>query len=314
MNIFKTLAVCLLVAFGTAMQVCAHSEGEFVHSDMLASMQPGDKAALLMVHFGTTHADTRALTIDAITEKARQEFPTLEVREAYTSRIVMRRLAAQGMRKQNPVQALAGLVADGYTHVIIQSTNVIDGIEMESLRADVAQMAPLFKEIRIGTPLLYAPDDYQQLISALLAHRADGVMTILVGHGTYTPTTAQYAMLDYMLRASGHDDFTVGTVEGYPSFDNAIDRVKEHTQVRRVKLVPLMLVAGDHAKNDIAVDMRQQLEAQGYAVDVVLEGLGQCEAVQDIFMEHARFMLTHRRQDIVQKKKAYAAGMEKSDH
>lgn len=313
MNIIKTLALCLLMATGIGTPLCAHGEGNFVHSPLEETMKPGDKAALLVVHFGTTHADTRALTLDAITERMRREFPSLEVREAYTSRIVMRRLRERGISKPDPVQALAGLVADGYTHVIIQSTNVIEGIEMESLRRDAARMAPLFKEVRIGTPLLYAPEDYQLVISALTERDHAGVTTVLVGHGTYTPATAQYAMLDYMLRASGHDDFTVGTVEGYPSVDDAVARLKEQGRVRKVRLVPFMLVAGDHAKNDIAVDIRERLEKEGYEVEVLLEGLGQLESVQDIFVRHARYMLTHRQQDIVAKKKAYAAGMDKAD-
>lgn len=313
MNIFKTLALCLLMAAGFGTPMRAHGDGQFVHADLMASMQPGDKAALLVVHFGTTHDDTRALTLDAITERMRREFPSLEVREAYTSRIVMRRLGERGIRKLNPVQALAGLLTDGYTHVIIQSTNVIDGIEMESLRRDAAQMAPLFKEIRIGTPLLYAPDDYRQVIRALSEQETGGAFTLLIGHGTYTPTTAQYAMLDYMLHASGHEDYAVATVEGYPSLDDALAYVRKQKKVRRLRLVPFMLVAGDHAKNDIAGEMRERLEREGYEVEVMLEGLGQQEAIQDIFVAHARFMLTHRLQDIQAKKKAYAAGQDKSE-
>ena len=135
--------------------VCRAHDGEnFVASDLFASLQPGDKAALLMVHFGTTHDDTRALTIDAINQKAKEAFKDVELREAWTSRIVMRRLKARGVEKLNPIEALEKLKTDGYTHVLIQSTNIIEGIEMESLRKDVATMKSSFKEIRIGNPLL----------------------------------------------------------------------------------------------------------------------------------------------------------------
>ena len=131
--------------------VCRAHDGEnFVASDLFASLQPGDKAALLMVHFGTTHDDTRALTIDAINQKAKEAFKDVELREAWTSRIVMRRLKARGVEKLNPIEALEKLKTDGYTHVLIQSTNIIEGIEMESLRKDVATMKSSFKEIRIG--------------------------------------------------------------------------------------------------------------------------------------------------------------------
>ena len=203
--------------------VCRAHDGEnFVASDLFASLQPGDKAALLMVHFGTTHDDTRALTIDAINQKAKEAFKDVELREAWTSRIVMRRLKARGVEKLNPIEALEKLKTDGYTHVLIQSTNIIEGIEMESLRKDVATMKSSFKEIRIGNPLLYTPEDYEAVIVAITKNGAKEGATLLVGHGTYTPATAQYAMLDYMLKEKGFKDYSVGTIEGYPTFDTMV--------------------------------------------------------------------------------------------
>lgn len=115
-------------------------------------MKPGDKAALLMVHFGTTHDDTRALTIDAINAKAQAAFPELKFQEAYTSRIIIRRLKERGITKLTPLDAMLKLRSEGYTHLIVQSTNIIDGVEMESLRRDVENALPFFKEIRVGTP------------------------------------------------------------------------------------------------------------------------------------------------------------------
>lgn len=307
MKIKNILIVCVLAMYGIFNQVQAQEEGNFVQSDLFKTMKEGDKAALLMVHFGTTHDDTRSLTIDVINQKAHEAFPALELREAYTSRIVMRRLAQRGIIKKNPVEALAQLLADGFTHVIIQSTNIIDGIEMESLRKDAASMAPFFKEIRIGTPLLYSPDDYKRVIEALVPKAADKSFTYLVGHGTYTPATAQYAMLDYMLQSDGHKDFLVGTIEGYPSFDDALKRMQTQPKVKRVQLLPFMFVAGDHAKNDIAGELKEKLEAKGYQVSVLLEGLGQNPLIQDIFIEHIRFVIKHKQLDIVDKKKIYAS-------
>ena len=146
MKLKKLFIVCVTAATSLLQPAYAHTEGNYVPSNLFDTMQAGDKAALLLVHFGTTHDDTRALTIDAINEKARVAFPELEFREAYTSRIVMNRLAKRGVYKKNPVEALAQLKADGYTHILIQSTNIIDGIEMESLRKDIALMKDLFKD------------------------------------------------------------------------------------------------------------------------------------------------------------------------
>ena len=288
------------------MPAYAHGEENFVHEDVMQNLREGDKIALLMVHFGTTHDDTRAVTIDAINRKVMQEFPQMEFREAYTSRIIMRRLAKRGVRKLNPVEALAQLKSEGFTHVIVQSTNIIDGIEMESLRKDIDQMRSLFKEIRLGMPLLYTPEDYKQVIGYLAGKSKKKTFTILVGHGTYTPATAQYAMLDYMLQAEGHTDFAVGTVEGYPTFDNAVDRLQGQKKIKQVQLLPFMFVAGDHAKNDIAGDMKEALEKKGYKVTSLLEGLGEQSAIQQIYIDHIRFILKHRQVDIVEKKKDYA--------
>lgn len=288
------------------MPAYAHGEENFVHEDVMQNLREGDKIALMMVHFGTTHDDTRAVTIDAINRKVMQEFPQMEFREAYTSRIIMRRLAKRGVRKLNPVEALAQLKSEGFTHVIVQSTNIIDGIEMESLRKDIDQMRPLFKEIRLGMPLLYTPEDYKQVIGYLAGKSKKKTFTILVGHGTYTPATAQYAMLDYMLQAEGHTDFAVGTVEGYPTFDNAVDRLQGQKKIKQVQLLPFMFVAGDHAKNDIAGDMKEALEKKGYKVTPLLEGLGEQPAIQQIYIDHIRFILKHRQVDIVEKKKDYA--------
>nr|WP_235336365.1 sirohydrochlorin cobaltochelatase [Bacteroides caecigallinarum] len=288
------------------MPVFAHSEGNFVHNDIMQNLESGDKIALLMVHFGTTHEDTRALTIDAINQKAKEQFPQMEIREAYTSRIIMRILNKRGVRKLNPVEVLAQLKAEGYTHVVVQSTNIIDGIEMESLRKDIAQMKPLFKEIRLGMPLLYTPEDYKQVIDCLAEKGQEKTFTILVGHGTYTPATAQYAMLDYMLQAEGYADFAVGTVEGYPTFDNAISKAQTKKKIKQVQLIPFMFVAGDHAKNDIAGDMKEVLEKKGYKVSVHMEGLGENPAIQQIYIDHINFIIKHKQIDIVDKKKGYA--------
>lgn len=306
MKVKSFLLSCCIALSGLYMPVYAHDEENFVHEDVMQNLREGDKIALLMVHFGTTHDDTRAVTIDAINRKVMQEFPQMEFREAYTSRIIMRRLAKRGVRKLNPVEALAQLKSEGFTHVIVQSTNIIDGIEMESLRKDIDQMRPLFKEIRLGMPLLYTPEDYKLVIGCLAGKSKEKTFTILVGHGTYTPATAQYAMLDYMLQAEGHTDFAVGTVEGYPTFDNAVDRLQEQKKIKQVQLLPFMFVAGDHAKNDIAGDMKEALEKKGYKVTPLLEGLGEQPAIQQIYIDHIRFILKHRQVDIVKKKKDYA--------
>lgn len=272
-----------------------------------------DKQALLLVHFGTTYDETRGKTIDAINEKARASFPELTVREAYTSRIVIRKLKERGIEKLTPLEALIRLRADGFTRVIVQSTTLLDGAEMESLRRDVASVEGFFEEVRVGTPLLYSVDDCARVCEILTGRHADAAdakqkaHVVFVGHGTYTPATATYSQIDYLFTAQGQPLFHVATIEGYPTFDTMLARLKA-AKARRVTLVPLLFVAGDHASNDIAIDWREALEKEGLQVDCRLEGLGEIPEIQDIYLEHIRFSLNHAPVDIMQKKQEYAAG------
>ena len=272
-----------------------------------------EKAALLMVHFGTTYDETRGKTIEAINEKARAEFPELTVREAYTSRIVIRKLKERGIEKLTPLEALIRLRADGFTRVIVQSTTLLNGAEMESLRRDVASVEGFFEEVRVGTPLLYSVDDCARVCEILTGRHADAAdakqkaHVVFVGHGTYTPATATYSQIDYLFTAQGQPLFHVATIEGYPTFDTMLARLKA-AKARRVTLVPQLFVAGDHASNDIAVDWKEALEKEGLQVDCRLEGLGEIPEIQDIYIEHIRFSLNHAPVDIMQKKQEYAAG------
>lgn len=293
-----------------AITTVAHGGKNFEASDILKSMKPGDKLAILMVHFGTTHADTRELTIDAINTKVKEQFPTAEVREAYTSRIIIKRLGEKGIVKQNPLDALKQLHKEGYTHILIQASTIIDGVEMESLDKNIKEISTLFKEIRIGDPLLYTPDDYEKAIKVLTLDNDKNLGYVLVGHGTYDATTAQYAMLDYMLKAKGYNNFFVGTIEGYPEFDDMLNQLKA-SGLKKVKLVPFMFVAGEHAKNDIAEDWKNDLEKEGFDVEVSMEGLGQIPAIQDLYIEHLKFIATHRKIGIMEKKAIYEVTGEK---
>lgn len=302
------LAITLMLA-----SVClAHSGDNFVESDLFGKLGPREKGAVLVVHFGTTYDDTRALTIDAINAKMRETFPDVELREAWTSRIILRKMKSRGVEKLNPTEALIKLHEEGYTHILVQSTNIIEGTEMKELRREVESLSLNFKDIRVGNPLLYAPEDYAIVVKSVCAamdgaHK--GGQKVLVGHGTPDPATASYAMFDYMLKSEGHADYHVGTVEGYPAFEDAL-RLLKSGKVKTVTLAPLMFVAGDHARNDIAGEWKEELEKKGYKVNLYLKGLGENPDVQDLFIAHARFAAGHKQIDMAAKKAAYKAGKE----
>ncbi len=249
---------------------------------------PNNKVAILMVHFGTTFDDTRALTIDAINEKARQTFP--------------------GIKKSTPQEALLRLAADGYTHVVVQGTNIIDGIEAEVLRKEAASVAPFFEEISVGHPLLYSVEDCENVAAILASRYKDATdkrgAVVLIGHGTSTPANAIYSQMDYMFKANGNDAFHVATVEGYPTYETTLARLKAD-RYKTITLLPFMFVAGDHARNDIDGEWRENLEKAGFTVSTVLEGLGQISQIQDIFIEHIKDALTAPVLDALSQKKSY---------
>ena len=299
----------LLLLFMAA-PVWAQGEPAAVPDDMLGSMSAQDRAAVLLVSFGTTHDDTRAVTIDAMAQKVRAAYPQLQVVQSFTSRIILRRLKARGVEIDSPVEAMLKLRAQGITHLLVQSTNIIEGEEMESLRQDVDTMRPFFKEVRVGTPLLYDTADALRVAEILAQrHPANAKQrehVLLVGHGTEGPATAIYSQLDYMFKAEGHPNHHVGTIEGYPAFENALALIQA-AKGKKVTLVPLMFVAGDHAKNDISVDWKEALEAAGLEVTLHIEGLGEVPEIQDIFLQHIHFSLQNKVRGIMEKKAIYSA-------
>lgn len=276
----KTIFTILAVL--TAFSATANAQSPASSSDVI------DRTALLMVHFGTTHDDTRQQTIDAVNDLARQSFPQMDVREAYTSRIVIKRLAQRGIVRKTPLEMLLQLRSEGYQHVVVQPTHIIPGEEYATLLDDVRQVKHLFGDIRVGKPLLYSLDDCQAvatLFNSQLSAEADKRSHVVwVGHGTAHPANAMYAQMDYLLkRLNPH--FHVGTIEGFPSFDDVVSDLKQ-AKARRVVLVPFMFVAGDHAKNDISEEWKAALEKEGFHVELRLEGLGQNKGVQQLFMNH----------------------------
>lgn len=309
MKMMKFAVLLAVVCMG--LDVFAHSGENFVESDLFGKLGPREKGAVLVVHFGTSYDDTRALTIDAINAKMREAFPGVEVREAWTSRIILRKLMKErGEVRLNPTEALMKLHEEGYTHILVQSTNIIEGTEMKELRREVESLSLNFKDIRVGNPLLYAPEDYEAVIEALTAameQAVKGGQKLWVGHGTPDPATASYAMMDYMLKSSGHGNYHVGTVEGYPAYEDALRLLKKGAS-KTVTLAPLMFVAGDHARNDIGGEWKEKLEKAGYKVNLYLKGLGENTEVQDLFIRHARFAAGHKPLEMADKKAAYKSG------
>ncbi|WP_413788513.1 sirohydrochlorin cobaltochelatase [Acetonema longum] len=258
------------------------------------------KKAILVVSFGTTFAETRQNTIEAIEKKVQQTFPDYEVRRVFTSNIVRKNLAANdNLHVDDLVTALNKLKNEGFTHVVVQSTHIIPGEEFEHKIVDtVAKYKNSFQEIVIGRPMLYFegqnPDDYQLAVKALqqqLPKLKKGEAVVLMGHGTPEhKANANYQAFQDKLKANKLPVY-IGTVEAAPTLEDVEEALRAN-KIKKVILMPFMIVAGDHANNDMAGDesdsWKSILTEKGYKVEVYLTGLGANPAVQDIYVQHVK--------------------------
>lgn len=246
--------------------------------------EAGAKKAVLVTHYGSSDSNTRSKTIDLITSDIRQALPAIEVREAYISPVVRRNLAKQGLQYDSPVQALIRLRADGYDSVYVQSTTIIDGIEMAEVRDACDRMRSFFSLLKCSESLCYTPDDCLALVDILASHpKAKNEAVVFVGHGNLLPGTATYCQLDYMLMAGRHDGYHVSTIEGYPTAETTLVELQKD-KVKRVTLVPLLLVCGNHTINDIAGEYAGQIRSADYQTDVVMRGLAELPDVRALYV------------------------------
>lgn len=251
------------------------------------------KKAILVVSFGTTFEKTCNATIGAIEEKIRATYPDFEVRRAFTSQMILNKLRKRDhLSIDNVTQALSRLIADGFKQVLIQPTHIMNGIENEKMVRVAESFRPHFDRMSIGKPLLTDPLDYIQLAQEIADEvpemKSDDAV-VFMGHGSEHFANAAYAAFDYTLKDLGYRNAFVGTVEGYPELSDVLRHVKAYG-AHRVHLVPLMIVAGDHATNDMASDdddsWKQAFANAGFDVSCILRGLGQYKGVRDHLVRH----------------------------
>ncbi|MEG0391907.1 MAG: sirohydrochlorin cobaltochelatase [Anaerovoracaceae bacterium] len=251
------------------------------------------KKEILVVIFGTSHQDTREYTIEAIEQEIQRNFGEMEVRRAFTSGMIMEVLKKRDNLHIDTVdEALGKLAAEGYKKVFLQPTHIINGDEYEKIVNQVRRHECDFWDIKIGAPLLTASADYDQVCHGLMKEvslKEDEVL-LLMGHGTGHFADSAYAALDYRFKALGYENVFVGTVEGYPELDTVLPLLAARSP-KKVILLPLMVVAGDHAKNDMAGEedsWKTILEEQGYAVDCILKGLGEFPSIRELYVAHIK--------------------------
>lgn len=245
------------------------------------------KPALVLVAFGTT--TTARQSYAAFEGRLRQVFPEHEVYWAYSSRQV-RHFARQrhGRDHQGPTEVLRRLRGQGYEWAVVQSLHLLAGHEFYRLVAEVQQV-PI--RTAIGLPLLYAPEDYQR-VAALLARAWQDLghdeAIVFVGHGTDHASWATYLALQHFLGELVDRPVFVGVLEGYPEREETVAAVVA-SGARRVRLIPLMLVAGVHVQEDLAGpedSWQADLKAAGLEVTLEAQGLLELPGVIDLFQEH----------------------------
>jgi len=258
------------------------------------------KVGILLVAFGSSQPSAR-VSFENIDQKVKAAYPQIPVRWAYTSHIIRKILAKQGIFLDSPEVALAKMRDEGFSHVAVQSLHTIGGAEYHDLRRTVGAFKMLggFQRIILGYPLLATQEDMQRTVQAVIEtipkDRQPGEAVVLMGHGTHHPANAFYAALMFQLQLSDPNIF-VGTVEGYPQ----VDLIKElllKQKIKKAYLMPLMSVAGDHAKNDMAgpeEDSWQSiLTKAGIACVPILKGTAEYDSFVDIWVDHIKGPLSH---------------------
>lgn len=251
---------------------------------------------ILVVSFGTSYNDNRCLTIGAIEDKIESAFPDYSVRRGFTSQIIIDHVKSRdNVTIDNVGEALDRAVNNGVKNVVIQPTHLMNGLEYNDLVEEVTTYSDAFEKVAIGEPLLTSDEDFQSVIKAITEATAeydDGETAIcFMGHGTEADSNSVYAKMQDMLTEAGYANYYVGTVEATPSLDDVLAKVQAG-EYKKVVLEPLMIVAGDHANNDMAGDeegsWKKTFEEAGYEVECVVRGLGELEAIQDILVEHTQ--------------------------
>lgn len=251
---------------------------------------------LLSVSFGTSYADTRAKTIDVVDELLAAAFPDQAFYSAWTSgRIVAKVRAERGEQHDTLEEAFARLSADGVDELTVATMCLMNGGEMRKIARAVESWleGDASRSARLATPLLSSAEDREVMAQAILnefSTLADDEVLLLMGHGSPSGPNEVYGQIQDRLAASGRPRFFVATVEGTPVFDDALAAI-EACGASKVHIAPFMIVAGDHATNDMVKNddsWQHQLEAHGFDVEATLKGLGQYPAVQGLVVEHAR--------------------------
>lgn len=248
--------------------------------------------AIILVSFGTSFEDSRQATIVAVEKEVQAAYPDAYVTSAYTSTMIRNKLLKRdGTKVFSVEEALADAAEKGYKNVILQPTHMMYGLEYNEMKELAAPYADKFEKVAYGAPLMATNADISRVLKALAdANPLEKKQAlVLMGHGTEYFSNFLYAATDYQAKLEGYPNIFVGTVEAFPACEDVIKLVKA-AKYKKVVLSPLMLVAGDHANNDMAGDdddsWKTQFTKAGFKVDTLIKGLGEYPEVRKVYVEH----------------------------
>jgi sirohydrochlorin cobaltochelatase len=254
-----------------------------------------EKKAILLVAFGTSVPEAQS-AYKKIEEATSSAFPGMEIRWAYTSRIIRAKLAKQGVALDSPEMALARLMGEEVTQVGVLSLHVIPGIEFHDLHTNAvafARMAGGIEQLSVARPLLSSREDMVEAVQVLLKHipssRKPEDLVLFMGHGSeHHPSDAIYAAMNCLFQELDPQVF-LATVDGYPAFDDILPKLLRNPS-RKVYLMPFMAVAGDHARNDMAGDQpeswKMRLKEKSFSCEVNLTGMAEYPGIIEIWLKH----------------------------
>ena len=286
------LGAAALAAAGLAGCASASSGG-----DSGSGAQAAPKPVILVVSFGTSYASSRHATIGAIESDIREAFPSYDVRRAFTSQIIIDHIEKDtGRHIDNFEEAMDKLVAEGVREVVVQPTHLMDGFEYNDVAKSLKNYESKFDKSAIGAPLLASKEDQKAVAEAVKAvmepYEDEQTAVCLMGHGTEAESNGIYAEMQQVFEDLGFKNYFVATVEATPTFDDVAKAAKKAGFTKAV-LRPFMVVAGDHANNDMAdtsdpESFASVMAAAGFEVESVIEGLGQIAEIDEIYVSHVQ--------------------------
>ena len=276
---------------------------------------------ILVVSFGTSFNDSRVADIKGIEDALQEAYPDWSVRRAFTAQIIINHIQARDEECiDNMDQALERAVSNGVKNLVVQPTHLMHGAEYDELMESVEAYQDQFESVKVAEPLLGEVGEDATVINAdkeavaeaitseavetagydsLDAAKEDGAAFVFLGHGTSHTAKVSYSQMQTQMNDLGYDNVFIGTVDGEPeetACEAVIDAVAQ-AGYKKVILRPLMVVAGDHANNDMAGDdddsWKSMFNASGEfdSVDTQIAGLGEIEAIQNLYVAHAKAVI-----------------------